>query len=190
MPVPVRSAAGLLLVLAAAAGCTSVHSNPGTPPRAATSARPSPTPTPTASDGNDLKACTDGDCEVLVTGPVKIPVHGGGMDSVKVKKIEASSVDLTAEVPGGSNGSGIGVGCTARFYVSGSAAGSSSLCPAGGAKVPPEKIRGVLSIQLVSVTKGSAILRLAAGEDGKPPGSIAPSMDVPSINPPQVPDFG
>lgn len=172
MPLPVRSAALLIVLAAAATGCATPHSTPATKPRAATSTRPaslSPTPTPTASDGKHLKACTDGNCEVLLTHPVDIPVNGhGGLDELSVKKLRASGVDF--EVDTGSFS--IVPGCTSLIYEYGNASGSSSQCALGSTPGPPEKIRGVLSVQLISVDKDSAIVRLASGPNGRPPSSV------------------
>lgn len=192
--VPVRSAAALLALAAAVTGCTTPHSTPATKPRPATSARPaspSPTPSPTASDGRNLKACADGNCEVLVTHPRDIAVGGhGGVDEVSVDKITDGDVELSISSGGSGGMSGIGVGCTATFYTSGNSSGTSGSCPEGGAASPPEKIRGVLSVQLVSASKVSAILRLASGPEGEPPSSIKPDIDVPTLEPPDMPDFG
>lgn len=184
--VPVRPAAGLLLLAVAGCGAATHHTHPDVTPHA-TTASPTPTPTPTAADGRDLKACADGNCEVELTGKAEIPVGGyGGVDTLSVKKITAKSLHLVNSGDGGSGTSEISPGCVSLLYKGGSAI----QCNSGGAASAPERIHGVLSMQVVSLDEHSAILRLAAGAKGDPPSSIAPHIDVPTLEPPDLPDFG
>jgi hypothetical protein len=73
---------------------------------ASPSRSPSPSPTgalPEAADGTDLDACYDGECEVLVTEPVDIPVDPAvyGFDTLSITAIEEDLVTVVAVVPGG-----------------------------------------------------------------------------------------
>ncbi|THV32911.1 hypothetical protein [Glycomyces buryatensis] len=68
---------------------------------ASPSPSPSPSPTeavfPEAADGDDFDACFDGECEVLLTGPVDIAVDPdiSGYDTVQVTSVEGGYVSVT-----------------------------------------------------------------------------------------------
>jgi hypothetical protein len=73
---------------------------------ASPSRSPSPSSTgalPEAADGTDLDACYDGECEILVTEPVDIPVDPEvyGFETLSITAIEEELVTVKAIVPGG-----------------------------------------------------------------------------------------
>ncbi|MEV6900373.1 hypothetical protein [Amycolatopsis sp. NPDC051372] len=77
------SASALLLAALAAAGCTTSTDAPSSRPAAASSAE-SP-----AADGTNYSSCTDGDCEVAVSGPTDIPLGGqGDVATLSVTEVE------------------------------------------------------------------------------------------------------
>lgn len=54
-----------------------------------------PKPFPTAADGTNLRACADGDCEILVTGPVTIRFNRSlGMSSLDITAVSSAGVDF------------------------------------------------------------------------------------------------
>lgn len=76
------------------------------PVSASPSPSPSPSPTgalPEAADGTDLDACYDGECEILLTEPVDIPVDPEvyGFDTLSITAIDEELVTVKAIVPGG-----------------------------------------------------------------------------------------
>ncbi|MFB9830631.1 hypothetical protein [Actinoallomurus acaciae] len=131
------------------------------------SARPVPaatktaSPAPTAADGTRYSACEDGDCEVAVSKPVKIRLGGRvGPGVLSVKKVLPDGVKIDLTLPGGGGKGSIKGHCTSTFHVQ--SAGGGLSCPVKPSG-PPEPQAGDFAIQLVAVTGGTAILRLATG---------------------------
>jgi hypothetical protein len=61
-----------------------------------------PKPFPAAADGTNLRACADGDCEILVTGPVTIRLAKGlGMRSLNITAVSPAGVDFQSTFPSG-----------------------------------------------------------------------------------------
>ncbi len=59
-------------------------------------------PFPAAADGTNLRACADGDCEILVTGPVTIRLTKGlGMSSLDITAVSPAGVDFQSSSPSG-----------------------------------------------------------------------------------------
>ncbi|MGH4012280.1 MAG: hypothetical protein ACRDTH_29650 [Pseudonocardiaceae bacterium] len=71
---------------------------------------------PPAADGSDIGACFDGECEVSVSGPVRIPLDGrSGFDAVAVEAIEPNSVRFRVEYPNGFGTGSASPGGTVTF---------------------------------------------------------------------------
>ena len=133
------------------------------------------TPSPSAADGKNVAACADGNCEVLLTGPVDIDLGGhGDVATMSVTGIDSSGVHVSLKDTGGGTGTAdLGTGCTLTF-VDG---GGGSSC--GGRQDPPPAQTGVLAAQLVHLDKGSAVLRLVSGPLGDPPTWMRPPVITP-----------
>lgn len=158
--------AGLLtcasLAALAVAGC-------GAESGSGSAASPHPTPTatktaspaPTAADGTRYSACKDGNCEVAVSKPVKIRLGGRiGSGTLSVTKVLSDGVKIDLTLPGGGGEGSIKGHCTSTFHIQ--SAGGGLSCPVRPSG-PPEPQAGDFAIQLVAVTGGTAILRLATG---------------------------
>lgn len=148
-------AVAVLLVLFLA-GCT--VSRVGTPSAASTTATTTTTepPSPTALDGIDYQACGDGTCEVEISGPVTIPLPGGGL-VVSAVLSDGIEFDLTS-ANGGGSGSLRG-NCTAVF---GGGGGGMTCSSAEGPPDPPTTRPGLLQIQIVGVYDDAAIIRIVS----------------------------
>jgi hypothetical protein len=177
--------AGKAVVLATGAACALVAAlavtgcgtadNPDGTGAASTTEGP-----PAAADGTNLDACADGNCEVLVSGPVDIRLtgQGGGITTLSVIEVNPTGLRFKTTSEEGGSGSGELEGdCTLKFY----SGGGGSSC--GGNQAPPQRETGVLAMQLVSVQEDAVVLRLVAGEPGPPPSRLVPPM--PRI--PQIP---
>lgn len=71
---------------------------------------------PPAADGSDIGACYDGECEISVSGPVRIPLDGrSGFDAVAVEAIEPNSVRFRVEYPNGFGSGSASPGGTVTF---------------------------------------------------------------------------
>jgi hypothetical protein len=155
--------ASVLLATLATAGCggeTGPTANTASP-RPTTTVAKTPPPPPTAADGTRYSACKDGDCEVAVSKPVKIRLGGRiGSGSLAVKKVLSDGVKIDLTLPGGGGNGSIKGHCTSTFHIA--TAGGSLSCPVKPAS-PPKPDAGDFAIQLVAVTGGTAILRLATG---------------------------
>ncbi|MGW4400376.1 hypothetical protein ACWEHA_34220 [Amycolatopsis nivea] len=107
-----------VLAALAAAGATAACSGPTTTPPpssapASISASPAssstapttsaaPKPFPAAADGTNLRACADGDCEILVTGPTTIRFAKSlGMSSLDITAVSPAGVDFQSVSPSG-----------------------------------------------------------------------------------------
>ena len=124
------------------------------------SAHVSNPPTPRgAADGTNVNACTDGACEIEVTGPTRIPLgHGSDIASLKVTSISAGELSLTAIAASTPTGYAFntscegGASCTTRVdndkaYITAQA----------GAKITLNRLR----VQVASLSDGSVTLRLS-----------------------------
>ncbi|MEV5826023.1 hypothetical protein AB0L25_10640 [Spirillospora sp. NPDC052242] len=151
--------AAALLVVPAAGGCGG-----GTPEAAPA----------TAADGTSVAACADGNCEILVTGPVEIAVGGHGtIAAVSVTEVRPSGLSFTTVTEGGGESSGdLQGGCTLTFHEF----GGGSMCVSGGAPPAPEKQTGVLAMQLAGEAEGGVVVRFASGGIGEPPASLRPRI--------------
>ncbi|WP_189324159.1 hypothetical protein [Streptomyces flaveus] len=150
---------------AGAADTEAPDSSTDNTPKSPSPATSSPSPTVTAADGTDPGACTDGNCEIVVSKPVtinfKIP---DGPAELSVTKVGKNEVDYKVTQGTSTNGSsaggtasGEGSGCTTFFYSN----GSGTQCGAAGK--PPAKEAGTVALQLVPGPDGTAILRLVSG---------------------------
>ncbi|WP_020668149.1 hypothetical protein [Amycolatopsis nigrescens] len=179
-----RQAKAMLTMLGAAlalAGCGSGGSD-GADDAAAPDvpAAPPSSAAPVAADGTDFTACTDGNCEVLVSAPADIPVggHGGGITKLSVVTLDAAGLSFKTETDGGGGSGELKGGCVLTFY----SGGGGSRCTSGGEPTAPEAQTGVLAMQLVSATDKGVVVRLVAGPDGPPPSSLVPRI-------PQIPSW-
>ncbi|UGQ10805.1 hypothetical protein LO772_28945 [Yinghuangia sp. ASG 101] len=98
---------------------------------------PSASPAAVAADGTDVEACRDGDCEILVTGPLTVPLDGTYVTEISLE-LDGDTVDFTMEpAPGTSIGGGIGVGCVAGLTIGEHGGGSRSACGDNATSVAP-----------------------------------------------------
>lgn len=96
---------------------------------------------PPAADGSDIGACFDGECEISVSRPVKIPLDGrAGFDAVAVEAIRPNSVSFRVD---------FGDGIVGRSWTSpgGTAAFNSG---AGGTR-----------IAVVTINAGTAVIKMS-----------------------------
>ncbi|MCE6996028.1 hypothetical protein LZG04_14620 [Saccharothrix sp. S26] len=148
---------GGLVAALAAAGCGTV---PGTAvPAPTTTTTTTTAPPPTAADGADYAACADGTCEVALTGPVDIAVGSStGPGTFKVLAVREDGIEFDVDLPhSGGHGTLKGY-CTLTF----TPGGGGSRC-SNQPLPPPQPQTGVLAVQLVGVTGGTAVVRLVTG---------------------------
>jgi hypothetical protein len=129
--------------------------SPSTPSRSTPSPSPSLRP---AADGTRLNACKDGTCEVRLTGPAKIPVAPKAkVASLKVKSFGPSEISLTAIAASTPTGYEFSSSCEGDPRCTTSMDNDKvDVTAHTGAKVTLNR----LAVQVVSVTTGSAVLRL------------------------------
>jgi hypothetical protein len=170
-----RAAACLLIIVLAVAGCGASDGAPARHPRPQSdSATPVPSPTVTAADGTDVSACDDGNCEILVSGPVVIHPHRhGGITKLSVTEVGSSGLGYKTESIEGSGTGDIGPGCTVTVTQYGEGS-ECTLGQNGSPQPPPQKQTGVLTMQITAATKDGVVLRLVSGEVGPPPASLSP----------------
>ncbi|MFG3317621.1 hypothetical protein ACGF3J_06195 [Streptomyces sp. NPDC048171] len=101
--------------------CTSSAEPTATPP----ASTPSPSPSPSPSDGNDIAACTDGDCEITVTKPVTIRLAGpdGRPTTLSVTDVGPNKIEYEVKSGNGRSkggASGKGQGCLTVLRANGS----------------------------------------------------------------------
>ncbi|QNE17812.1 hypothetical protein F1D05_07700 [Kribbella qitaiheensis] len=93
----IRTGAAVAVVGTLMAGCSGKDGNDTAPPvKAPTVASKTPAPPAhKAADGNNLKACADGTCEVYVKTGTRIPVKASvfGSSTLIVSKVSAAGVD-------------------------------------------------------------------------------------------------
>ncbi|WP_432081427.1 hypothetical protein [Streptomyces sp. WAC 04229] len=109
--------------------CNSSEEPPAAPP---TSTRPhptpettSPSPSPSAADGDDVAACTDGNCEITVTKPVTIRLEGpdGSPTTLSVTEVGPNKIEYEVKSGNGQSkggASGKGQGCLTVLRANGS----------------------------------------------------------------------
>ncbi len=126
MRTDIRWAMAMLTMLALGCGSTVDRPVPGpiegaettTPPMEPPVRSPSPTSTttsssqpPSATDGSDVAACYDGNCEVVLSAPTDISVDPEfGVTAITVVTIEPDGVAVQADGPGVSLSGGAGPG--------------------------------------------------------------------------------
>ncbi|MYS94157.1 MULTISPECIES: hypothetical protein [Streptomyces] len=161
-----------LIVLTAAAGCGSgsdepakASSAPGErPSKADPPRRPEPTPKPSVSvaDGHDITACADGNCEIAVSEPVKIPFKGPrGPATLSVTEVGPNTVAYTVKSGNGqSKGSvsGPGQGCITVLRSN----GSGNSCGGLGDAARPSPQPDAVVIQAAAGEDGTAVLQLVS----------------------------
>ncbi|WP_432100050.1 hypothetical protein [Streptomyces sp. WAC 04229] len=95
---------------------------PPTPPRSHPAPEP---PSASAADGDDVAACTDGDCEIAVTKPVTIRLVGPDGSPTTLSVTEVGPNEIEYEVKSGNGrskggASGKGQGCLTVLRANGS----------------------------------------------------------------------
>ncbi|WP_139632511.1 hypothetical protein [Nonomuraea phyllanthi] len=111
-------------------------------------------PSATASDGDNLKACADGRCEVRAGAGAKLPVpRKMGVASIRVRSVEPDTVTIVGRYIGNSS-SGT---CDGSMCESSSSNGEFKV------SMGPDSTatQNGLSITVVTVEDGHAVLRLA-----------------------------
>lgn len=131
----------------------------------------------TPADGTNVSACADGNCEVLVSGPVDIELNGhGGIDTLSVVKLAPPGLGFEMKSDGGTGSGALHPNCTLKLHKY----GQGSSC--GGIQTPPPAETGVLALQVASTAEGGVVLRLVSGDVGEPPASMRPPrIEIPSL---------
>ncbi|GAA3711157.1 hypothetical protein GCM10022224_090790 [Nonomuraea antimicrobica] len=124
-------------------------------------APPTPSPAVTAADGDDLAACTDGNCEIAVSRPVtirfEIPDGPATLSLTKVGRNEVGYKVTSGDSRTSGEASGDGWGCLAVFTPGGSSSGCSLI-----ASEPPDRQEGAVVLQVLAGAEGTALLRLVS----------------------------
>ncbi|MDQ0406069.1 hypothetical protein ABVB69_23420 [Streptomyces sp. NPDC000349] len=86
---------------------------------------PSPSPSVSTADGDDVAACTDGNCEITVTKPVTIRLEGPDGSPTTLSVTEVGPNEIEYEVKSGKGqskggASGKGQGCLTVLRANGS----------------------------------------------------------------------
>ncbi|WP_086560844.1 hypothetical protein [Streptomyces africanus] len=159
-----------LIALTAAAGCGSdsdepakASSPPGERPSKTDSpSRPKPKPSVSAADGRDITACADGNCEIAVSEPVKIPFKGPrGQATLSVTEVGPNAVAYTVKSGNGQSkgsASGPGQGCITVLRSNGSGNSCGGLGGAGRPSPQPDAV----VIQAATGEDGTAVLQLVS----------------------------
>ncbi|WP_249124945.1 hypothetical protein [Saccharopolyspora erythraea] len=152
--------------------CQSAGQEHAPTPTGATDAQPAPALA--AADGRDYAACADGNCEVLVPGPVTLPLDGrAGFNELVIHRVEGTAIHFDLRgAESGASGS-LSMGCISTFH-SGGNGSSCSTAP----RPAPEPVDGTLAMQLADARDGQVVLRLVSGEPGPPPASLFPRIPV------------
>ncbi|MEU0729537.1 hypothetical protein [Streptomyces sp. NPDC006140] len=157
-----------LIVLTAAAGCGGDADEPAkASPRP--SERPSeadslevPKPSVSPADGRDIAACADGNCEIAVSEPVKVPFKGPrGPATLSVTEVGPNTIAYTVKSGNGqSKGSanGPGQGCITVLRSNGSGNSCGGLGAAGRPSPQPDAV----VIQTATGEDGTAVLQLVS----------------------------
>ncbi|MCF2125945.1 hypothetical protein L1I79_05770 [Strepomyces sp. STD 3.1] len=152
-----------ILTLTACNSSEEPSAGPPTPPRShAAPETPSPSPSPSAADGDDVAACTDGNCEITVTKPVTIRLKGpdGSPTTLSVtevgpKKIEYEVKSGNGQSKGGASGKGQGCLTVLRANGSGNSCG-----PLTGTR--PAAQQDAVVIQATTSADGTATLHVVS----------------------------
>ncbi|MFH8661731.1 hypothetical protein [Streptomyces afghaniensis] len=162
-----------LIALTAAAGCGSDSDEPAKASSSAPGERPSksdppkrpePTPKPSvsAADGRDITACADGNCEIVVSEPVKIPFKGPrGPATLSVTEVGPNAIAYTVKSGNGQSkgsASGPGQGCITVLRSNGSGNSCGGLGAAGRPSPQPDAV----VIQAAGGEDGTAVLQLVS----------------------------
>ncbi|MGX5212901.1 hypothetical protein ACWKT3_30145 [Streptomyces violaceus] len=162
-----------LIALTAAAGCASDSDEPAKASSTSPGERPSktdppkrpettPKPSVSAADGRDITACADGNCEIAVSEPVKIPFKGPrGPATLSVTEVGPNTVAYTVKSGNGQSkgsASGPGQGCITVLRNNGSGNSCGDLGDAGRPSPQPDAVVilaatrevGTVVLQLVS----------------------------------------
>ncbi|TDD65895.1 hypothetical protein E1293_39810 [Actinomadura darangshiensis] len=171
-----------MLTMLVAGGCGVFGGSSDSPAQGAESKTPvtaaSTTPV-TPADGSDVSACGDGNCAVLVSGPVDIKVKGhGGITMLSVVKVTPPGLSFKIKSDDGTGSGELQPTCTLKLHKYGQA----TSC--GGTQTPPPQETGILALQVASAANGGVVLRLVSGKVGEPPASLRP----PKIKLPSLPD--
>lgn len=170
-PAPHRPRLVALALLAAfgTAGCgTGSDADPGgdaSGSAAAESSSPEPSSpepeAPTAADGTDYAACDDGSCEVAVSSE---PVSFAFDEFTLTVNATEDGIETRKEGDGGTGtGSMSGGYCLSYVTVDGTSTSCYGAVEDGAVPEPPEPEPGVLALELLDVTDGTAIIRLTMG---------------------------
>ncbi|MGW7518433.1 hypothetical protein ACWGJ2_22890 [Streptomyces sp. NPDC054796] len=121
----------------------------------------SPKPSVSAADGRDTGACADGDCEVAVSDPVKIPFKGpDGPATLNVTEVGPNKVEYRVKSGSGSSeggASGTGQGCITVLREN----GSGNSC-GGVGDDPPSAQPDAVVIQMAGGEDGTALLHMVS----------------------------
>ncbi|MFJ8462691.1 hypothetical protein [Streptomyces swartbergensis] len=159
-----------LIALTAVVGCGSdsdepakASSRPGERPSKADSTKqPEPTPSVSAADGRDITACADGNCEIAVSEPVKIPFKGPrGPATLSITEVGPHSIAYTVKSGSGQSkgsASGSGQGCITVLRSNGSGNSCGGLGDAGR----PRPQSDAVVIQAAAGEDGTAVLQLVS----------------------------
>ncbi|MFH9004118.1 hypothetical protein ACH4E5_12865 [Streptomyces afghaniensis] len=165
--------AALIVALTAVAGCGSDSDEPAKaspsapgerPSKADPAKRPEPTPKPSvsAADGRDITACADGNCEIAVSEPVKIPFKGPrGPATLSVTEVGPNAIAYTVKSGNGQSkgsASGPGQGCITVLRSN----GSGNSCGGVGTAGRPSPQPGAVVIQAATGEDGTAVLQLVS----------------------------
>jgi hypothetical protein len=135
---------------------------PGTGPVSSSAVVPTPGDQPDkAPAGSDVGECSDGNCELDVSGRVEIRLtgQGGGITTLSVEDVDPAGLSYRTVAAGGTSAGNIELGCTLSLF----RGGQRSICTSGSTPEPPPRKAGVLAMQLVSVHSGIVRLRLVSG---------------------------
>ncbi|MDQ1016602.1 hypothetical protein [Streptomyces afghaniensis] len=161
-----------LLALTVAAGCASDSDEPAKassppserPSNADSPKRPEPKPKPSvsAADGRDITACADGNCEIAVSEPVRIPFKAPrGPATLSVTEVGPNSIAYTVKSGNGQSkgsASGPGQGCITVLRDNGSGNSCGGLGAAGRPSPQPDAV----VIQAATGENGTAVLQLVS----------------------------
>ncbi|MFE7117393.1 hypothetical protein ACFU99_18465 [Streptomyces sp. NPDC057654] len=128
----------------------------------------SPERTPTASasatDGRDVGACADGNCEIAVSEPVTFRFRGpaGAAATMSVTEVGPNKIEYTVRSGGGQFGggaSGRGQGCVTVVRSTGGGNSCGGLVPATRPSPQPQAV----VIQVAPGADGTAIIDIVSG---------------------------
>ncbi|EQD84307.1 hypothetical protein N599_20830 [Saccharopolyspora erythraea D] len=155
--------------------CQSAGQEHGPAPTATTESQPAPALA--AADGRDYAACADGNCEVLVPGPVTFALDGrAGFGELVIHRVEGTGIQFDLKGADSSASGSLSTGCISTFH-SGGNGSSCSTAP----RPAPDPVDGTLAMQLADARDGQVVLRLVSGEPGPPPASLFPR--IPTFRP-------